>query len=127
MSVDGMVPVSGRGAGCDRGMEVALQLRSPAFKPEQHDARTLLSAVWTKPESWGNPQELRGPKFPGRSEGKAEEVSIFGKSDHSDFERKRWRSQGCWLAVHATCLVVIFSRISFSTEDNPDDGKIQNL
>ena len=67
MSVDGMVPVSGRGAGHDRGMEAALQLRSPAFKPEQHDARTFLSAAWKKPEPWGNPQELSGPKFPGRS------------------------------------------------------------
>ena len=48
-------------------MEAALQLSSPALKPEQHDARTLLSAVWKKPEPWGNPQELSGPKFPGRS------------------------------------------------------------
>ncbi len=43
------------------------ELRSPAFKPEQHDARTFLSAVWKKHEPWGNPQELSGPKFPGRS------------------------------------------------------------
>ena len=68
MPVDGMVPVSGRGEGCDRGMEAALQFRSPAFKPEQHDARTFLSAVWKKHEPWGNPQ-LSGPKFPGRSQG----------------------------------------------------------
>ena len=52
-------------------MEAALQLRSPTFKPEQHDARTLLSAVWKKPEPWGNHQELSGPKFPGRSGGKS--------------------------------------------------------
>ncbi len=62
-----MVPESGRGKGCDRGMEAALQLSSPALKPEQHDARTLLSAVRKKLEPWGNPQELSGPKFPGRS------------------------------------------------------------
>lgn len=67
MSVDGMVPVSSRGAGYDRGMEEALQLRSSAFKPEQHDARALLSAVWKKHEPWGDPQELSSPKFSGRS------------------------------------------------------------
>jgi hypothetical protein len=48
-------------------MEAALQLRSSALKSEQNDARTLLSAAWKKLEPWGNPQELSGPKFPGRS------------------------------------------------------------
>jgi hypothetical protein len=62
-----MVPVLDRGKSCDLGMETALQLRSPALKPEQHDGQTLLLAVWKKLEPQGNPQELSGPKFPGRT------------------------------------------------------------
>jgi hypothetical protein len=42
---------------------------SPALKPEQHDARTLLSAMRIKPEPLVNPQELGDPKFTGRSLG----------------------------------------------------------
>jgi len=73
--------LSGRGAGCNQGMEAALQLRSPVFKPEQHDARTLLSEAWKKPEPWGNPQELSGPKFPGRSLSAEAEPESKGNTD----------------------------------------------
>lgn len=34
--------VGPRRGGGDRGMEAALELRSPTLKPEQHDARTFL-------------------------------------------------------------------------------------
>ena len=39
-------------------MEATLQLRSPAIKTEQHDARTLLSAVWKKLEPRGKTSRI---------------------------------------------------------------------